>query len=302
MKRYARFCILAIFAAYLVALRFCAEFAGCMLARVSVPGMALLHRLTAPIPFPVAEPLALALAVGLVVGAARAPSRRRAPRACLNALLALVAAFAVLWGPAIAIPAGQLPAPGADALAGLCEALIDELNAAPLSFPGPADALARAPDVAGLPGCAVKAARYPEWMALAGAWGAFVPLTGEALADPDAPPPLVPFTAVHELMHLTGIANEGAANIAAWEKCMAAGGPFADSARLWALRYAMGLLRSESPASWQSARNKMEGALLRTFLCCGGEAEAPSPRLPITCGDYAALAGYLADESWGRFC
>ena len=81
----------------------------------------------------------------------------------------------------------------------------------------------------------------------------------------------------------------GAANIAAWQRCLAAGGPFADSAALWALRYAMGRLRQTDPAAWQAMRAKMEGALKRTFLDCGGEADPP--------GDYAALAGYLAEEN-----
>jgi hypothetical protein len=276
-------------------LRPCPECAWWMLENLSVPGMVFIHRLTAPVPFPVAEPLALGLILLAPAGLLRARAASRPPKCLPWTLFALLLAFILLWAPALAVPVPDIPAPDAGALTRLCARLVDQLNAAPLSFPEPADALARAPAVAGLPGGAVKAVRYPEWMALAGAWGMFIPLTGEAVVDPLEPAPLVPFTAVHELMHLTGIADEGAANIAAWEKCMAAGGPFADSARLWALRYAMGQLHLADPAAWQKMRTKMEGATLRAFLSCGAEAEAPPRRLSITRGDYAALAGYLAN-------
>ena len=113
--------------------------------------------------------------------------------------------------------------------------------------------------------------------------------------EPCEPAPLVPFTAVHELTHLTGIADEGAANLAAWNRCTAAGGPFADSARLWALRYAMGQLHDADPAAWQAVQNKMKDALLRTFLDCGAEAEFTPRRLSLARGNYADLAGYLVE-------
>jgi len=255
--------------------------------------LSLLHRLTAPFPFPVAEPLTLALLLVTLTGL------RRGPRGFLRRLsktaLALLLALAVLWGPAMAVPADDLPTPDAQQLAWLCGNLVHALEASAPEFPDPAAALALAPAAAGLPGCRVKVARHPAWLSLAGAWGAFVPLTGEAIVDPSEPPPLIPFTAVHELMHLTGIADEGAANVAAWNRCLAAGDPFAASARLWALRYAMGRLRDADPAAWREMRAKMEGPLLRAFLDCGGEAEPPRQRLPLATGDYAALAAYLAE-------
>lgn len=280
-------------------------FAGWLLARLSVPAMRALHRLTAPVPFPVAEAAALALAAlltgSLACAAARAALRRRATplarwlRATRAAALFLATALALLWGPAWAAPVADAPMPDAARLSRLCDSLIDGLNAACGPFPDPADSLAMAPAVAGMAGCAVKAARYPAWMALAGAWGVFVPLTGEALVDAAAPAPLIPFTAVHELTHLTGVADEGAANVAAWERCMAAGGSFADSARLWALRYAMGQLHDADPAAWQAVQNKMKDALLRTFLDCGAEAEFTPRRLSLARGNYADLAGYLVE-------
>ena len=285
MKKYARR-ILAT-AAFLAALRLCPGLARFALECLSLPAMALLHRLTAPVPFPVAEPLGLGLLAMPLAGLMHGGSGRW--EGLGKTALALLVALALLWGPALAVPAGDVPAPDAAALARLCGALIDRLSAAPLAFPDAAGSLALAPSVAGQPGLRVKAPALPGWMALAGAWGVFVPLTGEALVDAAAPAPLIPFTAVHELMHLRGIADEGAANIAAWQRCLAAGGPFADSAALWALRYAMGRLRQTDPAAWQAMRAKMEGALKRTFLDCGGEADPP--------GDYAALAGYLAEEN-----
>jgi hypothetical protein len=58
----------------------------------------------------------------------------------------------------------------------------------------------------------------------------------------------------------------------------------------------MGRLRAADPVAWREMRAKMEGALLRTFLDCGGEATAPLRRFSPATGDYAALAGYLAGE------
>ena len=292
--KHARCCISLMLVLIFSLLRHFPAFARWMMESLSVPGMVLLHRLTASISFSLAEPLALAFVLLALAGlfSACASGSLRHLKRLMSALSVLLLAFILLWGPALAVPVPGIPVPHADRLSWLCAQLVEQLNASPLAFP--ADALAQAPLVAGEPARAVKAVRFPGWMALARAWGMFIPLTGEALVDPCEPAPLVPFTAVHELMHLTGIADEGTANVAAWERCMAAGGPFADSARLWALRYAMGLLHHTDPTAWQSIQNKMNGALLRTFLDCGGEAESVTPRrLSFTRGNYAALTGYL---------
>jgi len=293
-------------AAYGAACRSDGRFARLALDRLSVPAMAALHRLTAPIPFPVAEPAALALAAALAWTLTSALCRAAAKRSPLPlrrwlsglgaAALLLGGGLALLWAPARAIPAVTLPSPETGALIQLCQSLIDDLNASPLAFPDPAQTLARAPEVAGLAGCAVKAARYPEWMRSCQAAGLFVPLTGEALVDASAPASLLPFTAVHELMHLAGVADEGAANIAAWRRCVAADEPFANSARLWALRYALGLLRQRDRASWRQARTKMEGALERAFLDCGGELPPARQAPGLRVGDYAALVSCLAER------
>lgn len=283
------------------------RFAALALRRVTRPLLLALHRWTARVPFPVAESLAFALALlaleTLAASGVRA-LRRRSPaplarwlRGVGRAALAAFALLALTWLPALTQPVEQTPTPTVDQLEWLCGELIDALSDAQPTFPTPRESLRRAPEAAGLGG-AVKAARYPEWMRAAAVSGVFVPVTGEALADDGAPAALAPFTAVHELMHLRGIADEGAANIAAWERCMEAGGPFADSARLWALRYAMGLLMRADGEAWQRTRSRMPDALLQLYLQSGGEALAsasPSglPRLSPARGDYAALVGWL---------
>ncbi len=315
-KRRGAMAAVGLLAAYALACRVSARFARMALESLSLPTMRALHRLTSRVPFPVVEPLALTLAtvcgLSLLGGGARAvasrspePLRRPLTRLVRAALL-LAGALALLWSPARAISYDDVPPiPTARQLEWLCGDLIDALNASDLAALAPEAALAGAPEVAGMPGRVVKAARYPEWMRAAGISGLYVPLTGEALADAGAPAPLIPFTAVHELMHLCGVADEGAANIAAWEKCLSAGDAFADSARLWALRYAMGLLRRADAAAWRRAGAKMEGALARAFQICGGEAtpvavSSPGLRLlSLSCGDYAALVGYLARQGEG---
>ena len=288
----------------LVAGRISPGFGRFLLSGLSLPAMAGLHRLTAPAPFPVAEPVALGIAAILVfaflTSIKSASALRRWVKGATRTVLVLGMLLALLWGPALMQPVEGVPEPGDAQLAWLCGELIDTLNTSRLSFPAPAGSLRLAPVVAGMPGCAVKAARYPEWMEAAGICGLFVPLTGEALVDAAAPAPLIPFTAVHELTHLAGIADEGAANIAAWERCLAEGGAFADSARLWALRYAMGLLYERDPGAWRQLGAKMEGPLKQTFHECGGETARPASgrlRHPLNHGDYATLACYLAITS-----
>jgi len=291
--KYVRYCMPLMLVLVPPLLRLCPALARWMLESLSIPGMVFLHRLTASIPFPVVEPLALALILLALVALFRAwaagslnPLKR-----LLGVLSALFLTFILLWTPALSVPVPDIPAPDVDQLSWLCTRLVEHLNASPLAFS--ADVLTQAPLVAGEPARIVKTACLPGWMALAKAWGMFIPLTGEALVDPCEPASLVPFTAVHELMHLTGIADEGAANVAAWERCMVAGGPFADSARFWALRYAMGQLHNADPAVWHAVQNKMKDALLRIFLDCGAEAEFTPRHMLLTYGNYADLAGYL---------
>lgn len=316
MKRTHRRCgtvilagMLLLFAAACLASR---GFSDWMLRRASRPAMLRLHRLTARVPFPLTEPLTFgiaALALGSLIAAIlravrmrEATALRRWLRGLARTALLLVGALAILWLPACgATPPDLPPEPDAEQLSWLCGELIDALNGGLSPFPAPADSLREAPSVAEHPDCAVKAARYPEWMRAASISGLYAPLTGEALVDAAAPAPLIPFTTVHELAHLSGVADEGAANIAAWEHCMAAGGAFADSARLWALRYAMGLLHEADADAWQAARGKMKDPLAQVFSDIGGEIITARRAFPGAAflarvrGDYADLVGYLVE-------
>lgn len=287
----------------------CRAFPAFLCERLSHPLTMALHRMTARVPFPVSEIATFAVgAIALFMLAAallRAwTSRRAAPlarwlRGVGISAFSIFALLALTWLPAMLAPADVPPRPDAGPLAWLCGNLIDQLNASPLAFPEPDEALTLAPQAANLPGCVVKAARYPEWMRATAVSGLFVPPTGEALVDVGAPRALIPFTAVHELMHLGGIANEGAANIAAWQRCAEAGRPFSDSARLWALRYASGLLQRADCDAWTRLQGNMKDPLSQVFSQCGG-AIAPSdqptalPGFSRMRGDYAALAYWLA--------
>ena len=261
-------------AAWLMACRWVPGLAEKWHMAVALPALRALHRASSAFPFPLLEPLALAVPIIALV-------RRRMARA----LLAIAGIYALLWYPAYWAEAPEVfPIADAAALETLCGDLTDRLKGPAPDLDGTAEALP------------VKLARYPEWMSALGIAGLFSPWTGEALADPEAAPEARPFTCVHELAHLEGIADEGAANLAAWEKCLNAGGPFADSARLWALRYAMGQLCQQDEGAWLAARRRMGEGLLETFIQCGGEAEAAAPRFSLTTGDYGALAWSLAGQ------
>lgn len=271
----------------------------------SRPAMLALNRLTACAPFPVAEPLVLAAAgcalLTLAAALVRSLAQRKiAPlarwlRGMLRACLILGGIVALLWAPVKLSGIAEAPAPpDAERLEALCAELADALKAGSGGFPEPQAALRRVPEVAGMPGCAVKAARYPEWMRAMGIAGLFAPPTGEAIVDASAPSELMPFTAVHEMMHLNGIADEGEANIAAWQRCLDAGGEFAESARLWALRYAMGMLRRADESAWRRARQALEGTPAARF--CGGTAETATPLRLWGSGNYAALVSWLVEK------
>lgn len=288
---------------FLITCRAVPGFARAALEGVSVPVMGRLHRLSAPVPFPVAEAVALgiggatlaSLAAALVRGLVRRElgPMKRWLAGLAGTAIALGSLLALLWGPALAMPVPSVAEPDDGRLVRLCDALIERLNASELCFPEASEVLRRAPEVAGS-GCrGVKAARYPEWMRAARVCGLFVPLTGEALIDVSAPAALIPFTAVHELTHLSGVADEGAANIAAWRRCVDAGGAFADSARLWALRYAMGILRQRDADAWRRMAAKMKDPLRRVYLECGAEAGG-AEGMGFCPGDYADLARALA--------
>ena len=256
--------------------------------RFMLPISRLLRRV--PATFPLLEPLAL-----LTAAAALSQLLRFRWRSALWLAFSVLAGYALLWYPAYwAQPEEVYPMPAAPQLAWLCQSLIDSLNASPLE--APSDILPEASAAAGLPGVIVKAARYPEWMRALHLAGLYAPWTGEAIIDAEAPPWLIPFTAVHELMHMDGIADEGEANIAAWRCCLDHGGAFADSARLWALRYAMGLLGEIDPSAGDALRDSMSRRLADVFASIGGDGRgilSDAPALAGVTGRYEALVGWL---------
>ena len=246
------------------------------MANAALPASRALHALTARLSFPVIEPLAL-LAVGALLGAIP-----RRGRGVVRALLIPVALCVLLWLPARALPPEHAAAEATPAqLTRLCEGLIDALNRSPLEF-------LAAGETARLAGDGVKMARWPEWMRALGISGLYMPLTGAVLLDPALPPALAPFTVRHEQAHLRGVADEAEANLRAWSACAEAGGFWADSARLWALRYAMGRLRDEGET--RRLTRRMTDGLRDLFTRVGG------PILPEDGrgGAYSRLADWLA--------
>lgn len=207
-------------------------------------------------------------------------------------------------------PSEPALSPTASELETLCLRLIDELNASKLRFTGGKNALLQAAEAmnatfgAGVGENAVRFARYPEWMAALDLAGFYSPWTGEALVSPNLSAAALPFIACHELAHRLGVADEGAANIAAWIACRQSGGELADSAALWALRYAMAGLRASDESAWRRCAQEMRPALVRTFASMNGfsEASGTARRFFSLRGfdSYAALIPWLIEhpEAW----
>lgn len=271
-----------------------------------------LHRLSGRLPYPLLE-WGMIILAGLFLSTAFVAllralrSLRLAPIFRLLwhwmwGILIIGGAYALLWYPAYWVePAEAMPSVSTEALSWLCESLIDDLNASDLRFSSPDEITLQASAIAGMPNAVIKSARYPEWMKALEIAGLYAPWTGEAIIDPSAPPASIPFTAVHELMHLQGIGDEGKANIAAWELCLSNGGEFAVSAKHWALKYAMTALKDADEQAWIQANRQMKDALKRTFYTMSGDVSASDNRLLDVLGlaqaanSYAALVQYLAN-------
>ena len=233
----------AALAAFMAACRFIPGFARLWTSHIALPALTRLHGATASLPFPLMEPAAVILLAFTLRDLVGLRFRR-----ALRRMLLAAAGFALLWYPLCFDAPTPVSAADPAALEQLCLQTMDGLTGLP-AFPSLEDTLRDAPLAAGLPDARVKAVRWPEWMRAAGISGLFAPWTGEALVSPELPAALLPFTAVHELMHLQGIADEGSANLAAWERCMDRGGSFAASAQLWALRCAVSRLGEADPAA-----------------------------------------------------
>lgn len=219
---------------FMLALLFSPALAKLIGGAVSVPALRALAGLSGKIVYP---------ALGLLLAFVIALACLFRPRV-LSAALALLVLFSVLWYPLCLTGPAQAETADADAVFRLCAELVSELNQGGRQTISVQEALVLSRDVMRAP-AAAKAVRYPEWMRALRVAGMFIPFTGEALVDATRSPVAIPFTAAHELAHMLGIADEAEANFVAYENCVAYGGAFAYSARLWVLRYA--LTRVENP-------------------------------------------------------
>ena len=299
-------CMFAALLAALAGFRSSPALARAWSRAVALPALSSLNRLTGRTDRAVLECAALGIAgialLGLLAALPRGlPALRRWFRAMLAAALVVAILPALLWYPLYWAEGDEaVPTPNPAKLEALCEALAQALDASPIDFPSIDWTLPRAGTVAGLPGARVKLARYPIAMRALHLAGLFSPWTGEVMLDGGAPEALIPFTAVHELMHLSGIADEGAANIAAWTRCRDAGWAFAASARLWALRYALGELSTLDPAAFRRAAARLPAGIAR--LCApirvdpGGSALSRLVGVGDKSSSYPALAAWLCDH------
>ena len=268
-------------------LRLLPGFAGFWQEWISLPMLALFRKTGDRLPFVLLEWLGIAAGVFLLAGMVR----RKLLRRLASILLCLLTAYLAVWYPLYLAPQNPYAAE-AKQIAALCEAIIDELNAAAPDFPEPLDPPA-------------KTARFPGWMRFCRVNGFCSFFTGEAIVSPELPAPVMPFIAVHERMHLEGIAGEGAANIAAWNACMDLGGAYAGSARLWALRYGMGILKRTDRSLYSVCMQRMDADTWRSFRASGGSYNPAEPSLiqrafyrllgiEVPAQDYEILAAYLA--------
>ena len=222
------------------------------------------------LPFSLMEWGALVLLIALSIGFLLRLCRRGVIQAIVHLLrrictllLALIWLTAALWFPLyfaeaplqISVTAGQLTAS--------CRALIDGLSASSLDF-------STLPD--DLP---AKYSAFPLWMDALNLAGFASFLSGEALLSPELPGAAVPFVAVHEFMHTLGHADEGQTNLAAWEECLRRGGVYAHSARLWALKDSLALLRRADFDAWWILRGELPTEIDVLLTQLGGETAPP---------------------------
>lgn len=260
-----------------------------------------LHQFSSAFTFPILEIGSIAIGIIIILIIISTIKRPCKIGAFFRLVWYIAMMYVLFWYPAYwASPAENLPIPNAHQLIWLCTQLIDDLNASELSFPEPDIILEEAvshTDNA----LHIKPARYPEWMDYLNIAGLYSPWTGEVIINPHMPVPALPFTAIHEVMHLNGIADEGAANIEAWRICLSAEDYFEDSARLWALKYALNLLLDAEPAAVSPLFGRMDESLRKTFHEMGGKPMSiASPvldwlGLSDAAGNYDDLVGYLLD-------
>lgn len=278
----------------------CPSFSKFWLRRIILPFSDFLHSLTSALTFPVFEIAAIVILIRIAFIFFASIKNIMHISKILRLVWLLALSYCLLWYPAYwAEPPEHNANPSSEVLAQFCEELILDLNAASLSFPAAEvilnDALQNLSQIQ-----RAKFARYPEWMNYFNIAGFYSPWTGEIIINPQLSSAAMPFTVLHELSHLSGIADEGAANIAAWQICISSEGYFKESAQLWALKYAMHML-SDSNSSATAGLYAQMSATLRHYFQKMGDNPATSPRLKWLglsdhISDYNLLIGYLLDS------
>ena len=222
------------------------------------------------LPFSLMEWGALVLLIALSIGFLLRLCRRGVIQAIVHLLrrictllLALIWLTAALWFPLYFAEAPLQISVTPAQLTASCRMLIDELSASSLDFSAPPEDLP------------AKQAAFPFWMDALNLAGFASFLSGEALISPELELAAVPFVAVHEFMHTLGHADEGQTNLAAWEECLRRGGVYADSARLWALKDSLALLRRMDSDAWSLIRAELPPQLDRLIAQLGGETAPP---------------------------
>ena len=222
------------------------------------------------LPFSLMEWGALVLLIALSIGFLLRLCRRGVIQAIVHLLrrictllLALIWLTAALWFPLYFAEAPLQITVTAAQLTASCRALIDGLSASSLDFSTLPDDL---PD---------KYSAFPLWMDALNLAGFASFLSGEALLSPELPGAAVPFVAVHEFMHTLGHADEGMTNLAAWDECLRRGGLYADSARLWALKDSLALLRRMNCDAWSVIRAELPQEIDVLLTQLGGETAPP---------------------------
>ena len=268
----------------------------------ALPALRLLSAATMRLPFALME-WGLVAFCALALSAAARRWLRRGPFAALRLLgrrltglaLALIFSILALWLPLYRVVETPVYAASKEQLLASCAALIDALNETELDFSNPPEALP------------AKRISFPFWMRAFGIMGFFAFPTGEALISPELADSAAPFVAVHEAMHAQGHAGEGAANIAAWEECISRGGVYADSARLWALKYSMEAVYDCDPQAYARLRQQMRESTFAAYREVGGGRRNRGPGhgtravfsalgVGDAAGDYEILAVYLASR------
>ena len=222
------------------------------------------------LPFSLMEWGALALLTVLCIGFILRLRRRgilhaavcTLKRICML-LLALVWLLAALWYPLYFAEAPLHITATPAQLTASCRALIDELTASSLDFSAPPEDLP------------AKYSAFPFWMDALNLAGFASFLSGEAMISPELPNAAAPFVAVHEFMHTLGHADEGMTNLAAWDECLRRGGLYEDSARLWALKDSLALLRRMDSDAWSSIRAELPTEIDALLIQLGGETAPP---------------------------